>query len=398
MSPAWRIVVALFLLLSVSSGFGFYNMSVYVAELSQALSLSVTDLSLAVTLFFVTGGVAGIYIARIIGVVDIRLIIIVGAVLAGMALAAMSLASRVWQLYVLFVIFGIGNTGLSIVVATTLVTRFFPGKNRSVALSLTSTGLSVGGVTYTPLSAYLFNTLGPLESMPWLGVIFVGVVVPVVLLLINDPVKEARRAETTASKLDGAYRAAIRERFFIILNVAFLFAMVAQVGGIAHIYGRVLTLGDYAWASYAVQALSVGSIVGRFIGGWIASHIGIRQFAMGAVVLQAVGCALIALVGSKEWAVLAAFMFGLSVGNVLMSHPLWLADVYANEIYPRVFALANALMVLGVASGPLIMGIFVDVSGYGAAYFLATSACMVALILFSLSGNSQSISRSKSEA
>jgi len=89
---------------------------------------------------------------------------------------------------------------------------------------------------------------------------------------------------------------------------------------------------------------------------------------------------LIALAPNGTLAVLAAGFFGLSVGNLLMTQPLWLAEVYTTGIYAKVFARANALSVLGLAMGPYFIGWAFDVFGDGRSYFwpyMAAVACSI---------------------
>ena len=57
----WVIVAVMLLIQTVSSGLGFYNMSVYINRLSAELAAPVAHVSFAVSLFFVAGGVAGLY-------------------------------------------------------------------------------------------------------------------------------------------------------------------------------------------------------------------------------------------------------------------------------------------------------------------------------------------------
>ena len=59
----WVIVVVMMLVQTVSSGLGFYNMSVYINRLSVQLSVPLADISFAVSLFFVVGGIAGLFVA-----------------------------------------------------------------------------------------------------------------------------------------------------------------------------------------------------------------------------------------------------------------------------------------------------------------------------------------------
>ncbi|MCY3795927.1 MAG: hypothetical protein OXG51_16340, partial [Gammaproteobacteria bacterium] len=56
----WWVVAGLFLILTVSSGFGFYNHSVYLNALSADDAFSVADVSVAISFYFLAGGVAGL--------------------------------------------------------------------------------------------------------------------------------------------------------------------------------------------------------------------------------------------------------------------------------------------------------------------------------------------------
>jgi predicted MFS family arabinose efflux permease len=380
----WVIVGVLLLIQTVSSGLGFYNMSVYINRLSAELAVPVSDISFAVSLFFVVGGVAGLYIAALLTRFKVRTIMIAGTLLAGLALGLVGMATEVWHVYGLFALFGMGNAGISLVVATTLITQWFPGAERSMALAVTSTGLSLGGVVLTPLSAYLLNTIGVAETMPMLGLVLVLFVVPLCFLVRQPPGSEISSSAQTMDTNAALLASAVKSRFFVLMALAYVLTMAAQVGGIAHLYNRVEQITDYQTAAYAVQALSICSIGGRFLGGWLVSRIPIRWFALGNLCLQALGLTCIALAPSGSFAVLAAGLFGLSVGNLLMTQPLWLAEIYPSQIYARVFARANAISVVGVAIGPYSMGLIFDAFGgstYTQAYLAGVTLSVTALAI-----------------
>lgn len=370
---------------TVSSGFGFYNMSVYVSELAAQMQAPLASLSFAVSLFFIAGGVAGIYVARLMDRVDIRWIMVGGALIGGIGLGGVGFVDSLPALYALFALFGLGNTGVSLVVSTTLITRWFPGPDRAVALSVASTGLSLGGVTLTPLTALLFNNIGVPETMPWLGLMFFLLILPLALFVIKMPVQPEGLA-ANGNQLRQGYRDAIRQRFFVMLSLGYLSCMAAQVGSIAHLYGRIESLADFSMASYGIQTLSICSILGRFAGGWIAARVQIRTFTLGAICLQAIGLVLLSIASGPAGALFATALFGLSVGNLLMSQPLWLAHAYPADVYSRVFAMANALSVIGVAAGPFFMGWVVDALDYRAAFLLAFVFSLLACVFFIFSG------------
>jgi predicted MFS family arabinose efflux permease len=382
----WRVIAGLFVVLTISSGFGFYNMSVYMNVLSETRNFSVTSLSGAVSAFFVVGGIAGIGVARLLERVDVRWILITGACISGVALSGVALAESIGLIYLLFILFGIGNTGVSIVVSTTLVTRWFPGSNRSVALSIASTGLSMGGILITPTSAWLFERLGVETAMPGFGLVFAIVIVLVTLLFIRDspPASAARTAEQIAG--EWTYSEAARSRFFVLLTAGYVLCMASQVGGIAHLYNHVDGQAGYLVAATAVQALTAMSILSRIAGGFILTRIPIRWFALGNLAGQASGLALLAVADSPLKLLVAAGLFGASIGNLLMLHPLWLADAFGVGAYARLFSVSNAWTVLGVASGPLMMGILYDLTSYGVAYMVAVVVSLSALLLIAGAG------------
>ena len=380
----WVIVGVLLMIQTVSSGLGFYNMSVYINRLSAELAVPVSDVSFAVSLFFVAGGVAGLYIAALLTRFKVRTIMIAGTLLAGLTLGLVGMATEVWHVYVLFALFGMGNAGISLVVATTLITQWFPGPERSIALAVTSTGLSLGGVVLTPLSAYWLNTIGVADTMPMLGLLLVFLVVPLCFLVRQPPGSDIITSAQTMDNNAELLASAVSSRFFALMALAYMLTMAAQVGGIAHLYNRMEQITDYQTAAYAVQALSICSIGGRFFGGWLVSRIPIRWFALGNLCLQALGLTCIALAPSGSFAVLAAGLFGLSVGNLLMTQPLWLAEIYPSQIYARVFARANAISVVGVAIGPYSMGLIFDASGgttYTQAYLAGVTLSVTALAI-----------------
>ena len=371
----WWVVAGLFLTLTVSSGFGFYNHSVYLNALSADGAFSVADVSVAISFYFLAGGIAGIGVARLIDQVEVRRIMIVGA---GIALALLGQARELWQLHGLFVLFGVGNTGVSIVIATTLVTRWFPGRNRSIALSLASTGLSFGGVVFTPMTAFLLDRMAFEPVAVGLGAAFFLLTAPVALLVARLPDTEAEATRATEEVGQWRLGAALGTRFFVLLTLAYILCFLAQVGGIAHLYNHAEADHGYAVAAQAVQALAIMSVIGRFFGGWLLTRVSIRAFALACSLLQAAGLAGLALADTPWQVLLAAAAFGASVGNLLMLQPLWLAEAYGVKSYPRIFSVANACAVVGVASGPFVLGQAYAAIDYSFAYWVAAFTAVAA--------------------
>jgi predicted MFS family arabinose efflux permease len=158
------------------------------------------------------------------------------------------------------------------------------------------------------------------------------------------------------------------------------------VGGISHLYNRAELAADYRVAATAVQVLTFFSISGRFLGGWLVTRVPIRWYTLGNLVGQALGLAILAQADSATWILVGAGVFGSTVGNLLMLHPLWLAEGFGVRAYPRIFSLSNALTVIGVAGGPALLGIAFDAAGSAVAYGFAVAASLLALAAMTAAG------------
>jgi MFS family permease len=131
--PGWWVVAGCFTVLTVSSGLGFYGLAVYLNAFSKERDWPLSTISLATTVFFVVGGVVGVWVARWIARYDVRLVIVGGGVVGGLALGVLGQVQEQWQLFVVYAVFAAGWAAAGLVPATTVVTRWFHAK-RSVAL------------------------------------------------------------------------------------------------------------------------------------------------------------------------------------------------------------------------------------------------------------------------
>ena len=180
----WKIVAALFVVMCFTSGLGFYIHAVLLQALVYEKGFAITDISGAVSIFFCSGGIAGLGISILIDRYDVRYVMVGGALLASVTLSAIGFVSDIWQVYALYLFFGIGFSASGLLPATTLIARWFIDK-RALAMSVSTTGLSVGGILVTPISAVLIEQSGVESATPLFGLAYFIGVVPLVLLVIR---------------------------------------------------------------------------------------------------------------------------------------------------------------------------------------------------------------------
>jgi MFS family permease len=91
----WKIVAAILFTLTFSSGLSFYNHSIYLNALAATPAFTVQTASFAVSLFFFSGGLAGLWVARWVQNYDPRYCLSAGAIVSAAALSLLPFVETV---------------------------------------------------------------------------------------------------------------------------------------------------------------------------------------------------------------------------------------------------------------------------------------------------------------
>jgi MFS family permease len=386
--PGWIVVGAAFVLLMANSGFIFYGQAVYLDALTGERGFSTGAASLGQSLVFVVGGLAGPRIGKLITERDVRIVVLGGLVTSWIAVLLLGRVVELWQLYAVNVLLGVGFSAAGLVPATTVVTRWFETR-RSVALAVASTGLSVGGLTFTQLVAWWIRRDGIELATPWLVVVWAACTLPVVPFLWPTPDHRgvlASGAVAGSVALGVPYDVAVRSRFFKMVTAGYVLVLGMQVGGITHLVKLGNERAGDGTGGRLIAGLTIASVVARLIGGVVADRRPLVRLAVGFATTQALALALLSQVDSALLLVLCAVLFGATIGNILMLQPLLFADAMGARDYARIFALNQLVVVAGVALGPFLLGALHDVASYEVSYLVAAGACAVGVVLLSRAG------------
>jgi MFS family permease len=383
--PGWRVITGGFIVLTTSSGLGFYGLAVYLNAISKERGWDVSAISLATTVFFLVGGISGVVIARLIARFDVRYVMVAGGLLGGGMLALLGQVTQQWQLFVVYALYAAGWAGGGLVPVTTVVTRWYQ-RRRSVALSITSTGLSVGGVVLTPLAKEVLDSQGMRAGTPWLGVLYVLGTVPFAWFLVRpdprplgwEPDGERIVAGAASPTTRGVeYALAIRTRFFRAVTVGYVLALGPQVGAIQQLVKLTDERVGARSASFAISVVAATSVVARLIGGRTVTRFPLLQVTVCLSAVQAVSMVGIAFADGTVALFAMIVVFGATIGNILMLQPLLIAERFGVRDYPRIFSRTQLVTVVGTAGGPLLLGLLRDHAGGYRTSYLAAAACSI---------------------
>ena len=351
----WNIAIACAIFSFVGAGVGYYGLAVFLQPLKDEHHWSTTAVSGATGLYF---SVAGITAAVIGPKVDKRGPIgfmLVGIVVCGITCAMIGFVRNLPELYAVYFVFAIAY-GMSTSVATyAIMTRWFV-RRRAMAMSISSTGVSVGGVVLSPLISRLIDIGGLKLAAPAMGVLVVVVAVPVILLVLAwDPALMGLKPDgnlapapvTSASLLSDAVQRrrwsiaeARRTVPFWAITIAFLLVFMAQTGYIFHQVSFLEDrLGSRDRAALALSVTAGGSIIARLIVGSFADRVDKRKLTVLFFVVQATATLLIIHTQdvAATWAL--TLVFGFTIGNIYMMQSLLVADIFGMVSFAAIFSL-----------------------------------------------------------
>src|ERR1051326_8357434 len=370
-SYRWVIVAAGGLLGCVAIG-SMFSLPVFLLPIAKTTGWSVTGVSSAMTIGFLSLSVASMAWGTLSDRVGPRFVVLTGSVILA---ASLALASRVTSLLQFQIVFGVfvgGATAAIFAPMMACVTGWFD-THRSLAVSLVSAGMGMAPMTMSPFAAWLISHHTWRTSLLTIAVVAAAVMIPISLLVRRPPALNAdHAAPATAGGTEPAMslKQALRSPQFITLALTNFFCCATHSGPIFHTVSYAIACGIpmiTAVSIYSVEGLA--GLGGRLVFGFLGDRLGAKRVLVTGLLLQAFGALAYYFVHELSGFYAAAAMFGFIYAGVM---PLY--SVLARENFPlRMMGtvIGGSAMAgsLGMATGPVIGGIIFDRLGsYGWLY------------------------------
>ena len=132
-----------------------------------------------------------------------RLVVPLGGLILGAALALTGQATALWHYYVALGVLGAAGIACIMMPAAAIVSRWFV-RSRGAALGAIAAGSSASAVVFYPLNTWLIVTLGWRGALLVFGLVVALITVPLAALLYRDPPDDADRRETAPTEPEAA--------------------------------------------------------------------------------------------------------------------------------------------------------------------------------------------------
>jgi sugar phosphate permease len=256
-------------------------------------------------------------------------------------------------------------------------------------MSISFTGVSVGGVVLVPLGTALVDAGGLELAGPVLGALILAVGLPVLwAVLVWEPEEVGLRPDDGApppkvvrASLDEAVqrrswtrREATGTLAFWAILVGFVLVLMAQTGFLIHqISFLEVRLASRSAAALALSVTALGSIIARLVVGVFADNIDKKALTIGLLVVQ--GSAVLAIVAFESTVLTYALVLvvGFTIGNIYMMQSLLVSELFGMVSFGTVFGLVGFASQTGSGFGPLAVGWLEDRTGSYSTPFTVTA-------------------------
>ena len=370
-SYRWVIVGAGALITCVAIG-AMFSLAVYLQPMSAATGWSRAGISSAMTLDFLTMGIAGFGWGAASDRFGARPVVLSGAVLLGLGQVLASRATSLLEFQLTYgVLVGIA-AGAFFAPMMATVTNWFTD-NRGLAVSLVSAGMGVAPMTISPFARWLISTYDWRVAMTTIGIVAWTLLIPAALLVRRPPRPTADLSTPMALAAGGAdisVGQAFRSPQFIVLALTFFCCCAAHSGPIFHTMSYAIFCGIppmTAVSIYSVEGLS--GLGGRLLLGVLADRLGVKRVLVTGLTVQAFAIGSYVFVNRLAEFYSLSVVLGAAYGGVMPLYAVLARGYFSPRIMGAVIGAATMASSIGMAFGPLLGGwVFDRFNGYGSLY------------------------------
>jgi MFS family permease len=346
----------------------YYGFSSFVVPMQASLGWSRQLLMGAFTCGLATWALGSYAVGAAIDRGRGRLVLTLGAALAGVGFILWSRITSVWQLYAVWLLLGASMSMLLYEPAFTILTKRYPHHYRRGITAVTLVGGFASTLSF-PAVTWLCAAMGWRDALVVIGVVLLIAVVPLHAWALGGASADVPSTESVPTSVrngDVTLAAALNGRRFWLLALAFAAYGFAAGAIWAHLMSLLTALGlTPAQAVGIVVWIGPAQVLGRLLHFSFGRSLSPWHLGLALLAVMPLGLLLLAAASHAVAFVAFAIVFGTVNGLITIVRGTIVPMYYGRAEVGRISGLMTSIVLLSMATAPLAAAwMLVSLDGY----------------------------------
>ena len=388
---AFIILVGCCLLEAFGMGLILNCTSLFYVPICNDLGFSRAEISTFMTGYFVGTTIFTPLMGRWLSKHDTRVIMSICIVLLSGSLCACSMYTEIWQWQISGFIMGGAGAGIFVLPAASMIGNWFV-KRRGFFHGITFSFTGISAAINAQIIGYIILAFGWRSAYLFVGIASFVVILPLSIFIFCYKPADMGMLPYGADSEEAAKDSSVTMRG-VSLKVAvasaafwclFLFGGIASFchGGIEqHMPGYIQSIGFTAsFAATVVSGQALGSVLDKWIMGWLNDKIGVRWTTIVELICICVGIAGFVLLKNPAALIFCAILFGVQDSLMSCSLPLLIRDIFGSKHYTEIHGWIRAgVGLFGTPSGILVGAVYDNTGSFVPAFWFLVAVCIFAI-------------------
>lgn len=372
---------------ALQGGLIFWSMGLFTSTFEEHFGASRARVTLIETFISVSVNVMSPFLGVWVDRGSARFVVALGAASLGTGLILISFAGTLLHIWFVFMtLIPLAALSLGVLPSSALISRWFR-RRRGLALGISVTGSSIGGMLAPPLLTWLFLAYGWRTALLITGIAVLCTAPVFYKVLVDHPEQKGMEQEpedpaaelnqTAADEVDWSIKEILRTPALWLQTLVSGSLLCVTLGMLANLSLHAKDLGfEGQQAAWLYTIIAFCSFAGKVSFGHLTDKIGIKP--TGGLTISLMVAAMLAFLTFESYPglIAASVLLGLAAGGV---SPIWttmIARGFGAKSFGRAIGLQNPLHIPITAPSAPLAGYISDTTGSYDLMFMVYIALM----------------------
>lgn len=372
----YRPAIAAFLVI-MAMALTSSTISFFLEPVCESLQISRGSFSAIFSLMSISGALSNPFLGQVAGKKGVRGILLLTGLWTGTCMMLLSMATRLWMLYVVAFSLGLfGSTSLCLC-GTVMVQQAYREDQASGILGAVMAGTGLGGMLFSLLIPGIMEAFGWRMGMRAMGICWMSFIGLGLLLMGKQTVSQQQKVSGEAgigmTRAEALKSPKLYLQMIVIVVISGCCGLQQQLPSLLGEKG--FTVGQ---VSVMISATTVFLGLGKFGQGVFYGKAGVEKGGLLTMAAFAAGC-LAMFSKVLIWPGLILLAVGMGIYTTLL--PMVIRQVFGTREYASIWALVSTVGCVGTIVGYPMWGVAYDLTGsytlalIGGAVLLAIAMC-----------------------